>query len=787
MITMRLFASLVVLAVVCLPALAGGEWWKDEHSWKKPLAEKARMFEDNILRNHWIQGLYPSIVELPPDGSPPDQTTTGNSNIAHSCCWTSNYLAGQAYRYAFTKDPAVREHCREILRALRRLQTMTPKPGLLSRGYVLGHGPSYEERADYEMSPYWHQGTGEFANYRWRGSPSHHNYDDVIHGYGVYYDLAADDEQKELIRRDVHNLMSYILDNNMLIADEYGSAHPFIGFTDGRTPNLRVIMVTSCLKTAYHITGDEKFNRKYLELVEQYGYRTAKSYHAPPKYTDFDDAEHVFGDLDNMFRQEKDPQLLAFYHMVLEALWEVHKDDGQAYYNYMYHALSGKEGNDAAALDMLRRYPTVKVFRPYMYSIRDDIEKVRDPETGGWIARDPLPMNARPLDNEYEWKNSPYQLDGWLSRAISALAVAPEDPMVMLAADDRGLVFRSLDGGATWGDVSAGLGGAQARQVAFFGPRQRFVIAATSAGVYRSCDGGLTWRRVAGIPAGGQAGSETLGAAQVLPARTAADPFWAVMDDGSVYHSLTLNPEAPGEAWELVTELPAPLRGARVAIAPGGEPTVYAALGGRFYSWRAGEGWRQAGEPPRLRGEIKWLLAAGDALYAGAEFKYGPTLYVFFWSTRDAGKTWQGVIGDGQWAMASAYSGQKVGGKGLEGQINSVAVDPRRANRLLCATSRGVFISDDNGDSWARANSGLRIERADHIFAPAETDTLYASTPAGLFESRDDGQMWQEGNLTLNCGSNALCETGSADFLDAYWLARDHGFITEEQANAVPQ
>jgi hypothetical protein len=64
------------------------------------------------------------------------------------------------------------------------------------------------------MSPYWHQGTGELANYRWRGSPSHHNYDDVIHGYGAYYDLAADDAQKEFIRRDVHNLMSYIVDNN---------------------------------------------------------------------------------------------------------------------------------------------------------------------------------------------------------------------------------------------------------------------------------------------------------------------------------------------------------------------------------------------------------------------------------------------------------------------------------------------------------------------------------------------------------------------------------------------
>jgi len=780
---MRLLASLLLIAVVCLPALAAGEWWKDELSWKKPLAEKARIFEDNLLRNHWIEGLYPSIVELPPEGSPPDQTTTGNSNIAHSCSWTGNYLAGEAYRYAFTQDPAVREHCWEILRALRRLQELTPKVGLLSRGYVLGHGPSYEERANADTSEYWHQGAGEFANYRWRGDPSHHNYDDVIHGYGVYYDLAADDEQQQFIRRDVHNLMSYIVDNNLLIADEYGKTHPFIGFTDGRTPNLRVIMVTSCLQTAYHITGDDKFNRKYLELVEQYGYRTAKSFSAPARYTDFDDAEHVFGDLDNMFRQERDPGLLAFYRLVLEALWAVHQDDGQAYYSYMYHALGGKDGNDAAALDMLRRYPTVKVFRPYMYSLRDDIEKVRDPESGGWIAKDPLPMNARPFDNEYEWKNDPYQLDGWLSRAIVSLAVAPEDPMVMLAADDRGLLFRSLDGGQTWADISAGLGGAQVRQVAFYGPRLRFVLVATDRGVLRSDDGALSWRRPAGLPEGA-------GAAQVLPAAGPDQPFWAVMDDGSVYRSLTLDPGQLGLAWELVAQLPEPLRGAAVAVLPGKEPVVCAGRGGRFYAW-AGEGWRAVGEIPFFQGEIRSIDAHGETLHAISEFRFGPRAFVLAWVSRDGGATWQAIVGDGMWALASgyaaAYIGRKVGGKGLDGQINQLVADPRNSRRLLCATSKGVFTSDDAGDSWAQANSGLRVERADRVFALAETDALYASTPGGLFESRDNGQTWQEGNLTLNCGSNALCETGSADFLDAYWLARYHRFITEEQANAAPE
>jgi photosystem II stability/assembly factor-like uncharacterized protein len=114
-------------------------------------------------------------------------------------------------------------------------------------------------------------------------------------------------------------------------------------------------------------------------------------------------------------------------------------------------------------------------------------------------------------------------------------------------------------------------------------------------------------------------------------------------------------------------------------------------------------------------------------------------------------------------------------------------VDVEHGNRLYCATLKGIFISEDGGDTWAKANAGLRIERASRVFAPPEVSTIYASTPGGLFESRDNGKTWQEGNLTLNSRSNALSETGSADFLDAYWLARYHNFITEEQANAVPQ
>ena len=64
--------------------------------WRVPLYKKAEIFERNILKNHWINGLYPSIVEIPGDCASVDQSTQGYSNVAHSVCCAANYLAGQA-------------------------------------------------------------------------------------------------------------------------------------------------------------------------------------------------------------------------------------------------------------------------------------------------------------------------------------------------------------------------------------------------------------------------------------------------------------------------------------------------------------------------------------------------------------------------------------------------------------------------------------------------------------------------------------------------------------------
>ena len=73
--------------------------------WRKPLSTKEREIEANILQRHNILGLYPSMVEVPIDGSSVDITTSAPfSDAVHAVAWTSHYLAGASYRYAWLRD-----------------------------------------------------------------------------------------------------------------------------------------------------------------------------------------------------------------------------------------------------------------------------------------------------------------------------------------------------------------------------------------------------------------------------------------------------------------------------------------------------------------------------------------------------------------------------------------------------------------------------------------------------------------------------------------------------------
>jgi photosystem II stability/assembly factor-like uncharacterized protein len=754
---------------------------KDD-GWKVPLEKKAEIFEKNVLERHWIDGLYPSSVEVPLDGSPVDQTTQGSSNIAHSVCWTSYYLGGQCHRYLFTKDEEVREHCNQIFESIYRCQLVTGKRGMQSRGYAIGHGDSYEERENSSHSNDWHQGAGEYINYRWRGSPSHHNYSSSIYAFGMYYDLVAEGEWKDRCREAIDALVSYWADDPDLIIRNYDGSigAPILGFTDGKTPNTRIIMAAAGLRVAHHATGKQKFADLYEKLVTQYSFRTWRKDISGSR--GFDDPDHVLQHLENMFRIEEDRQLREFYRHVADKLWADHVHDKQALFNYIYYGLvpdaPGKEQALEDALWTLQSYPTDKIFRPRMNSIRKDI-KIADgrPEK-------PLPLYESPWDNEYQWKGHLYQLDGWLSRITTSIAIPEEDPMVIYATDG-GYIFKTVDGGKNWREISQNLM-ARPRKLAC-GQRVRMLFVAASDGFYKTTNAGESWHR---MPLPDNSGSS----ADILVDRVNPSILYAVTDQG-IYRSQDHGEKWLGERWEELTgdELP-PAERKSFHVGLGDPAIAYAILDGITFSRAVHEDEWQKGERAgisygRAVTTYPWVaIDPGDpaTLYVGIRSEYGNFPPNLLSVSRDRGKTWSV-------SMEKIYEKFRTGGmtalfegRFMGGTVHDLKVDPRDSNVLYAACDEGVIKLTNAGAKWEMANNGLEIPRAHTIFALPASQKIYVGTSAGLFESSDSGEHWENSNLVLIFHSNTRREVGSADYLDAYWRGRYFGFITDEQAKAKP-
>jgi photosystem II stability/assembly factor-like uncharacterized protein len=110
------------------------------------------------------------------------------------------------------------------------------------------------------------------------------------------------------------------------------------------------------------------------------------------------------------------------------------------------------------------------------------------------LSARPIPINQRPLDNEYVWKGNPYQLDGWFKPTVTMYQASCDDPLVAWFSDSDGKVFMSTDGGMSWQNMNAGLRGARVQNIVASGERTFVLDAQTDQGLFLTRDGGMSWR-----------------------------------------------------------------------------------------------------------------------------------------------------------------------------------------------------------------------------------------------------------------------------------------------------
>jgi len=129
------------------------------------------------------------------------------------------------------------------------------------------------------------------------------------------------------------------------------------------------------------------------------------------------------------------------------------------------------------------------------------------------------------------------------------------------------------------------------------------------------------------------------------------------------------------------------------------------------------------------------------------------------WRSDDCGETWRMIV---------------KSGIGADIDIYDIAVSSENAGRMLAATNKGVFRSEDGGETWAPSNEGLpsHLRTRRLAWSPSSPEVVYVTLmqvggektwSAGVYRSDDGGRTWQPRNKGLkqvpgkSGGGNNLC------------------------------
>ncbi len=296
-------------------------------------------------------------------------------------------------------------------------------------------------------------------------------------------------------------------------------------------------------------------------------------------------------------------------------------------------------------------------------------------------------------------------------RSTSVTGV-PGQPLVYYFGGTGGGVFKTLDAGNTWANVTdgfLGVGAIGAIAVAPSDPNVVYVGTGSACprgnisvgdGVYKSTDAGKTWKHV-GLRQAGQ-----IGKIRVHPQNAdlvyvaALGQIFGPNEERGVFRS-----KDGGRSWEKILYVSEKTGVVDLSMDPKNPRNLFASA------------WSAERKP--------WTLMSGgekDGVYR----------------TTDAGDSWKKVAG----GLPEGVVGR-----------SSVAVSPANPNRVFVLIEAdgekgGVYRSDDGGDSFQRVNGDSNLRQRPwyyiHIYAdPKDENTVYGLN-VNFFKSVDGGKTFDQ-------------------------------------------
>jgi hypothetical protein len=374
------------------------------------LADKAQYFDARIEQRHIRHGLVASShLRVAGDVSSNQTVSSDNDGL-----WTAIYLGAQAYRYAVTRDPDARAKAQRALKALMRLEEITGVPGLPARSFI----STNEARP---RDGQWHPTPD--GQWIWKGDTSSDELVGHYFAYAAYFDLVADESEKDAIRNVVSRITDHLIGHDYDLIDVTGKptrwgewSERFFRTEEGKyEAALRSLELLSFLKTAHHITGAKRHADAYQDRIQRGYAGHVPHYRRWPGggEINFSDDELAYLSDQPLLKYEKDPRLRKVYLDGLRFTWSQVRSDMNPLWNYI--SVASGAGRMARAIReesqrTLERIPMDMIEWTVRNSHRIDVQfQKADDRHGSRQLTEALAPDERPVE---KWNSNPYRPDG---------------------------------------------------------------------------------------------------------------------------------------------------------------------------------------------------------------------------------------------------------------------------------------------------------------------------------------------------------------------------------------
>jgi hypothetical protein len=369
------------------------------------LQQKAAHFEEITLARHNRNG-YITISRMT-DG---DYAVEASDNDG---LWSAVYCAAECFRYAVTKEPTARDLARRSMQAIMDLERLTGVSGLPARA-VLRDGETHV----WQSQGHWHRSSVN-PSYQWKGDTSSDELDGHFFICPIYYDLVADDAEKAELRAYVRRLTDHLLSHNYRLFDVTGqptrwgifnpeSLNDDLSWEENRA--LNSLSILAYLKVAFHMTGDQRYQTAYEELIHRHHYllNTLYTKQLPPFSVNHSDDQLEFLDYYSILQYERNPEYRRILLLTLERSWQIARPERAALFNVIYGAVTGHPCDVQQTLQTLTEWPWDLRHWTVKNSDRSDV-RLNPDATDGLLSQTVLPYGER---RTMQWSDNPYALDG---------------------------------------------------------------------------------------------------------------------------------------------------------------------------------------------------------------------------------------------------------------------------------------------------------------------------------------------------------------------------------------